>query len=395
MSEFWMLDIRTLAFSASVSGFLMALTMLGMYLAGMRIRALIDWSLAGLSLGLGFLAGHLLQTVGMPMPAWAGASLANSLIALGHGMVLVGVQRYLGRPSSLWLVLVCVLAIALSSLLIDPVRESLRARVILHSGWYVAVNIWAGALLWRFPRLGMASYVQATAVILWTYALLLTLRLAYAVISPALTDSFVRDPFQVLAFVASMIYGFFLAMALAVMMFREAQIKLMDVARRDPLTGMNNRLSMGEAADTVMSQAAEHREPLSLMLIDLDYFKQFNDQLGHQAGDLRLQRVAERIAEVVRSDDLAFRFGGEEFLVMLPGAELTRAVDVAERLRSVLAGDREAGAPWQTVSIGVVQWQAGQESWEQLVHRADEALYRAKRQGRNRVVAEGEELESL
>jgi diguanylate cyclase (GGDEF)-like protein len=390
MNELLMLDVRTLAFASAVSGFLMAITMFGIYLAGMRNRALIDWSIAGLAFGLGYLLGHLLQTISVPMPPWLAGGLANALIGLGHGFILIGVQRYLGMPVWLRPVLVVVVVMFLSSFLLPELRDSLRVRIMMHSGWYVLIDSWAGWLLWRAHRPGMRRYHRAAAMVLMAFAAFLALRLGYAAISPALTTSFVQDPFQIGAFLAAMVFGFCLTMALAVMLFREKQMELLAQARRDPLTGMNNRLSLQELAAVEMSRARRQQAPLSIILFDLDHFKQINDRYGHQAGDSALQAVAEYIESVMRDSDLAFRFGGEEFLVLLPGARAEHAAGVAERFRRGLAGievDLKDGSFSLTASFGVVEWRRDEESWDDLVRRADQALYRAKGGGRDQVVA--------
>lgn len=388
MIELLMLDVRTLAFVSSVGGFLMAATMLGIYLAGMRSRALVDWSLAGLAFGLGYLAGHILQTVVMPVPPWVGGAVANALIGLGHGLLLVGVQRYLGQRCWTWIVMIIVVAMFLSVFVWPEMRDSLRLRVIAHSGFYVVIDAYAGWLLWRSHRPGMRGFHRAAAIVLFAFAGFLALRLGYALVSPALTTSFVQDPFQLGAFLASMIFGFFITMALAVMMFREKQVELLDLAEKDPLTGMNNRLSLDVIAHRHLQRSEQQNTPLSVMLLDIDNFKRINDEHGHQVGDQVLGEVAQRINQVVRDSDTAFRFGGEEFLVLLPNANVRQATRVAERLRRVIAQselDADGQAVRLTASFGVVEYRSGLDTWDQCVKRADDALYEAKHRGRDRV----------
>lgn len=389
MAELLMLDTRTLAFVSAVSGFLMAMTMFGIYMAGMRHRALVDWSIAGLTLGFGYLVGHMLQTLPVPVPVWWVGGLANALIGLGHGFILIGVQRYLGRPVWARTVLVIVLLMFISGFLTPELRESLRHRIIIHSGWYVLIDAWAGWLLWRARRPGMQLFHRVAAAILITYAIFLSLRLGYAVVSPALTTSFVQDPFQIAAFLAAMIFGICLTMALAVMLFREKQLELELQARRDPLTGMNNRLSLNEVARMQLAGATRRRSTVSVMLFDLDYFKQINDRYGHQAGDTVLKAVADCVEGLMRGSDAAFRIGGEEFMVILPDADAEQAACVAERFRVALSEievDFGSSRPRLTASFGVVEWRGSPESWEELVRRADKALYQAKQQGRDQVV---------
>lgn len=388
MIELLMLDVRTLAFASSVSGFLMAATMLGICLAGMRSRAIVDWTVAGLGFGFGYLVGHILQTLAVPIPVWAAASLANALIALGHGMVLVGVQRYLGRPTWFWPVIVVVVVLFLSVFVSPDLRESLRWRVIFQSGFYVAFGLFAGIALWRARRPGMGRFHRTAAAVILTFALLLFVRFVYALISPALTTSFVSDPFQIGIFVVSMVYGYALTMALVLVLFREKQVELADLAEQDALTGLYNRLSLDSIANREMQRALEREAALSLILIDLDHFKTVNDRFGHQAGDRALCRTAELIEGVIRDTDYAFRYGGEEFMVMLPGAESEQARQVAERLRQQLSSCdfRIDDEPIDLrASFGVVACRPESMSWDECVALADRALYRAKRGGRDRV----------
>ncbi|MFU8832272.1 MAG: diguanylate cyclase [Wenzhouxiangella sp.] len=389
MSELLLLDVRTLAFASSIGGFLMAATMLGIYLAGMRVRALLTWSGAGLAFGSGYLLGHLLQTVPVPMPLWVGGAIANALIGLGHGLILIGVQRYLGLTPWIRTIMLLVGAMLVSAFIFPELRESLRLRVALHSGWFVLVTAYAAWLLWQARRPGMVVSYRAVAGVLMMFAAFLSLRLGYALISPALTTSFVQDPFQLGTFLAAMIFGFCLTMALAVMMFREKQLELLVLAETDPLTGMNNRLSLDTVVAREISRSERHGSALSIMLIDVDHFKQVNDQHGHDAGDRALKTIARLINEVIRDEDTAFRFGGEEFLVLLPVARADQACGVAERLRKAIE-DSDFGLGHQrlkmTASIGVSEFRSGIEGWRSSLKMADDALYQAKKRGRNQVV---------
>ncbi len=389
MSEMLLLDVRTLAFASSIGGFLMAATMLGIYLAGMRVRALVTWSGAGLAFGSGYLLGHLLQTVPVPIPLWVGGALANALIGLGHGLILIGVQRYLGLTPWTRTIVLLVGATFVSGFVFPELRESLRLRVALHSGWCVLVTAYAAWLLWKARRPGMVLSHRAVAGVLMMFAAFLSLRLGYALMSPALTTSFVQDPFQVGAFLSAMIFGFCLTMALAVMMFRKKQVELLGLAATDPLTGMNNRLSLDAVVAREISRSERQGSALSIMLVDVDHFKQVNDQNGHDAGDRALKTIAKLINEVIRDGDTAFRFGGEEFLVLLPGARADQACGVAERLRKNIESSN-FGLGHQhlemTASIGVSECKSGLEGWRSSLKKADDALYQAKNGGRNRVV---------
>jgi diguanylate cyclase (GGDEF)-like protein/PAS domain S-box-containing protein len=150
-------------------------------------------------------------------------------------------------------------------------------------------------------------------------------------------------------------------------------------ARIDSLTSLPNRRGWDEALGRELSRARRDKMPFCVALLDLDHFKEFNDEHGHQAGDRLLRRGASAWRLALRQSDLVARYGGEEFAVLLPACGLDEAMEVIERLR-------EATPEGQTVSAGVAQWN-GYEAEEVLIDRADLALYKAKREGRDRTNA--------
>ena len=160
------------------------------------------------------------------------------------------------------------------------------------------------------------------------------------------------------------------------------------VARRDSLTGIGNRLALDEAIIRLLDQRDRLRpSPFALILFDLDHFKAYNDEHGHQAGDAALGRIGEILRRATRGSDVAFRYGGEEFLLLVPDTDLAGAISVAERVR-VATADSD-GLPPFTISGGVAVWDPidGRDP-QPLIRRADTALYIAKRAGRNRIMAD-------
>ena len=165
--------------------------------------------------------------------------------------------------------------------------------------------------------------------------------------------------------------------------------ELARVARQDPLTGLPNRRALDEELGRAVARAARAGTPLSAVVLDVDRFKQVNDAHGHAAGDLVLAAVAARAAAALRAGDLVARTGGEEFAVLLPGADLARAAEVAERIRGAVAGEPVSGPGWAlsvTVSLGCAELGPGDDG-RALLARADARLYEAKRSGRNCVRA--------
>ncbi len=164
-------------------------------------------------------------------------------------------------------------------------------------------------------------------------------------------------------------------------------------AKTDMLTGLPNRHALDEFFRAAQIEAMEKGTPLGTLLIDIDHFKKFNDDFGHGVGDQVLRLVATALRERVREIDLPARYGGEEMIVVLPGANLSTSAAVAERIRQSISERqiirRSTGEVLRgiTVSIGVGQFQFG-EGISELIDRCDRALYLAKKNGRNRIVTE-------
>lgn len=161
-------------------------------------------------------------------------------------------------------------------------------------------------------------------------------------------------------------------------------------AFHDPLTDLFNRKGFQEKADASMARAEETGAPLTLIIADIDYFKHFNDTHGHLAGDQVLKFVARILKNMVKGQDVVARFGGEEFVILLPKTSFEGSIHVAEQIRAyfdnnALKAQIDLGKI--TLSMGLAVYKHG-ESLESLVGRADRALYKAKENGRNRVITE-------
>ncbi|WP_283190288.1 GGDEF domain-containing protein [Pseudomonas sp. PMCC200344] len=162
-------------------------------------------------------------------------------------------------------------------------------------------------------------------------------------------------------------------------------------ALRDPLTDTGNRIAMDQTLQRETEMSRRHLQPLSLLMLDIDHFKRINDNHGHSAGDDVLKAVAASIKNQLRNVDMVFRFGGEEFLILLSNTSREAAAMVGERLRFAVQAEEysaDGDAIELTVSLGCSTLLPG-ESAESLLRRADSALYVAKREGRNRLAMAG------
>jgi diguanylate cyclase (GGDEF)-like protein len=154
-----------------------------------------------------------------------------------------------------------------------------------------------------------------------------------------------------------------------------------DLAANDPLTGLSNRMTFGDSLDRELARARRDGGEVTLVLLDLDHFKQLNDTRGHQAGDEVLRCTAVTLREHQRVYDIAARYGGEEFALIAPGLSARDATVIAERLREAIA-ENGCGV---TASVGVATYPRDASGADALVAAADEALYQSKHDGRNRV----------
>jgi len=162
------------------------------------------------------------------------------------------------------------------------------------------------------------------------------------------------------------------------------------MAITDDLTGISNRRYFFEVAEKIFSQAKRYKKPLSILIVDIDHFKKFNDTHGHMVGDQILQGMTHLMSGAMREADLIGRYGGEEFSILLPETDLGDAMHVAERLLNRVANtpiETEAGPLMVQLSIGAAEMGKETPDLHTLIIRADQAMYMAKNAGRNRVAA--------
>lgn len=175
----------------------------------------------------------------------------------------------------------------------------------------------------------------------------------------------------------------------------DKRVQLQELARTldlkagtDPLTGIFNRRKFDVTFAAEIERAERYGAPLCLLMLDIDHFKRVNDVYGHVAGDMVLTSISQLIAANLRQSDVLARWGGEEFVVLVPGADRKMAGELAEKLRASIAGTPFGEAGTVTCSFGVVQYRPG-DTTETMVNRVDRQLYRAKAAGRNRIEGEG------
>jgi diguanylate cyclase (GGDEF)-like protein len=236
------------------------------------------------------------------------------------------------------------------------------------------------------PALPWFALVPAMATLRFRLAVSVTLSGAAALL--ILAVGFAVDPARALDYPVPMIAALVMVANIVGVCtaLMQGELEHRDRAVLDPLTGLLNRASLDSRVAEIEQQAHLTAGDVALVLLDLDHFKRVNDEFGHDRGDAVLRDAAYEMRKSLRTFELAYRIGGEEFLLLLPGTDLESGLDIAERIRARLALARP-GDVQLTVSAGVAAAAGEDVSYERLFRAADLALLEAKRDGRNRVVS--------
>ena len=265
----------------------------------------------------------------------------------------------------------------------DTVKPGLFMALVFCTGAIlVCVNLGVDGLFWVYPFLVFIFYLVSP---LRAFALLLVMLLTLLIIGGLNPGLVFASQFQMMAFLVTTsitsVFSFIFAYR------AQAQRKeLKRLATTDSLTGASNRRTLNEQLALAIEQQARHNRQYGLILLDLDHFKQINDNYGHKTGDKMLIELVPLLQSLLRQHDPVFRFGGEEFVVVVADISAAALTKLAEKLRQGVESRMQLpDGSHITISIGVAILQA-EEDWEAWLHRADMALYQAKHQGRNQVV---------
>jgi diguanylate cyclase (GGDEF)-like protein len=312
-----------------------------------------------------------------------------ALIVLFGVIAVMGVTPFaiyrfaIGQPLAGTLDLLILLCIGFGSVYAwrtGRTEGAARFAAVTYTTGCIAVAHVSGlpGLLWLYPVL-LANFLlvgRGMAVIIS----------AIAIVVVAMSDTALASMAEKLMFVSSALVTSLFAYVLA-LRSEEQRLQLESIAAHDPLTGAYNRRGMDAEMEIAISSSMRNGSPLGLLVFDLDHFKQINDSFGHEAGDAVLVRIAELTRRSTRRGDRFFRSGGEEFGLLVPGADSESLRFMAEKLRATVEDEVSCNGRAVTVSIGAT-WLVPGESAADFLSRADAAMYRAKHQGRNRVVVE-------
>ena len=359
---------------------------------GRRRDGLGHWALALLVNAL----GHVLLMLRGQVPDVLSVVIGNALLSGVLVAMIAAIYQFHGRPTRWWLLLAPT-ALVLASVVM--LMDNFAARVGLVGMTIGLQSLWALAavLQRRHDTVVRGHWLLGAGLAL--EALVLVGRSLLALGLPDTELNILRSSgMQTLTFLATFSVVLVSSMGFVFMLRDRADENNRVMAALDPLTGVANRRSLIAALDRDVARAVRTRESIALMMVDIDHFKHVNDQYGHPAGDQVLCSVVNVLRQRVRAQDLVGRYGGEEFMVVLPDTGLVGAEQLARELCKAVEMSRcrvdgadgvdgvEGDGIAVTVSIGVFggRLESG-DSWDMLIAAADRALYQAKENGRNRV----------
>lgn len=266
----------------------------------------------------------------------------------------------------------------------DTTKPGTYLAVIFSAGaTLVAINLGINGLLWLYPLILFNFFMTAPGKALINIVAILTALIGYAHLNPGRVF---ESDYQMVSFMVTSLMACVLTFIFAYRT-RSQHDQLQQLAIQDPLTGARNRRAMNEELRIASSLQRRHGNRYGVLAMDLDHFKLINDTYGHQAGDLVLVNFVELIKHSSRKEDRLFRFGGEEFLLLLPNTDRDGLLAAAEHLQTQLASKLHGPGGAVTMSIGGAIMHPD-ESWESALKRADQCLYQAKTNGRNCIVIE-------
>jgi diguanylate cyclase (GGDEF)-like protein len=387
------MDAFTLTVAAALVALTMATSMGLLYLASARQSCLVDWTLAAAFLAI----SNMMSAISLHLEASPFVVIAciNALHIGGHFGMLAGIRRHLHRaPGWKWGAVLVVAVLAAHML---PVLQGAAlARRIVFMPVIGALNLAAAWLLWRQRDFDARASYLPLIVLQVLSALQQIVRVAVVMAYDGDPPGFLGGHFyRTSGALAMLVYLSLATMCCALIVTHQQTLALRRASLTDVLTGWLNRRALHDIATRDFRRCRRTGSAMFFITFDIDHFKAINDRYGHSVGDAAICHVTALSARVLRGYDALFRIGGEEFAVLVAGENPGAVCGIAERLREVLAHApliADGMAVPMTVSVGVAALDQQDHKWEDILRRADEALYHAKQHGRNRVSVHGRDL---
>lgn len=388
------LDMRTLTFVLLLLSAILSLVMIFVWRTNKTYSGFGWWTLANLAGILGF----LLLGLRAQLPDFLSIVIANTVAVGSMGLTLVGTRRFLGRSGSGIFVIVALVVHAAALAWFTYIDPDTILRIYVSSGLSALLGIqcvYEFITVKRNERLFTTIFAATVYAI---FSLFMIGRIALTQIFSNVDNFYSPDWIQSLTF--TMFITFLVTWTFNFLMLNServqrelkiTQVELEKLATTDFLTSISNNRRFSEISANEMLRARRFSHPLSVIVLDIDRFKEINDTYGHAAGDLVLLKTAEIGKAGLRSVDTIGRLGGDEFGILLPHTDLAGAETVAEAMRVAIEEaviDSPVGPIKIMASLGIAEMKASDRDIKSILERADALLYEAKRGGRNRTASD-------
>ncbi len=372
------IDPRTVVLLAGVMSGFMAIILFSLKRSyPPAIKGLAEWGtacvMAAISSVLAFGLGYFPTVVAITIP--------RLLFPMAFLLTYVGAQRFFGVVPRVgpWLALIAV--VMLAQMWFTFVDSNFAVRLTLSNSLAACLFLAFADLLRKQKPPSFAK--RLTMAVLVTMFLIIIMRLLTLAILPPGNSIFDSTPQQLVYLTAFAFFVVLLAVSLVLLAAERLHAEVAYLASHDSLTNALTRRHMNELCAIELERSQRHGHSMALLIMDLDHFKRVNDTYGHLGGDRVLTQFVSKVQRLLRRPDLLARFGGEEFVALLPETSLVDALAVAQRIRE--ACDAPEPGEGCTVSIGVTTNRSSGDTIDALIARADMAMYQAKANGRNRV----------
>jgi diguanylate cyclase (GGDEF)-like protein len=379
-----LINPRTFLFVANLLGLLCAMVLWVQARSFPKdIEGLHDWARAVVLMSF---ASGLVSLRGF-IPDAASIVLANGLFMFGELLLVFGLLRYTGRKPQWRPALDAIVGVLLLLIWLTYGSHSYQGRIFLVTLTNIVFFSLGAWLAWQAKPAGFGQRFLTSALVLGSGIA------AWRLVTLSMNVNEADDVFD-RSLIQQVYLGVFslgiLGLSIGFILIANERLReeLEFLATRDPMTGALNRRAFFARADVEWARSARSQRPLSVIAADIDFFKKVNDSFGHHVGDLVIKDYALRAGHMLRLPDILARFGGEEFVILLPETGLKEACQVAERIRREVEKRQDKALPPYTVSLGVAVANAGHGDFsdlQALLAHADAALYKAKQGGRNRV----------
>ena len=372
------IDPRTVILLAGVMSSFMALIMFSLKRSyPPSIKGLGEWGVALLLVAVGSTLASGLGSV----PNFVSITLPRLLFPTGLFLGYVGAQRFFGQTPRYWRWVILIAFTVAVQMWFTFGEPNYAARLRVSGALSVCLFV-AFANLVR--RQGLTSFARLLAMgVLVSMCCIVATRFVAALILPVGVDIYDSSPLHLVYLSALSVFILLLSVSMVLLAAERLHTEIAYLASHDSLTSALTRRHMNEVCSIELDRSQRRGHSMALLIMDLDHFKAVNDTFGHQRGDRVLVDFVRKVNVLLRRPDQLGRFGGEEFMVLLPETSLAEALSVAERIREACAAP--SADPYCTVSIGVTTQQSAADTVDTLIARADAAMYQAKLKGRNRV----------